>query len=175
VVLQRHLVARQHELTADGALAIDEARKRRRRQPHLGAEDAAHSRGEGGQAQGTARYGRIDIAAHLTAAAQRIADLFRRRAAALERDVHDADLAVDRNHQVLVAERIGARRSAQHLAEIDALQAALKVECQRVLGGIDGAVEIDGAAVELAGQLGDLEQTVLQACLHVGVGDLERG
>ncbi len=74
---------------------------------------------------------------------------------------------------MLVAEDILARRAAQHLTEINALQRARHVDRHRILRGIDGASEVDGAAIELSSELGHLEHAVAQGRVHVGIGHLE--
>ena len=57
---------------------------------------------------------------------------------------------------------------------MNALKAALEIKRQRRLGRIDGSGEIDRASKELAGQLGNLDDSVLQRCRQVAVVDPER-
>src|SRR5215207_4763619 len=111
--------------------------------------------GERREAQRALGHNGIERTRDLATAGERIADLLGGATAAAHGDVHDVDLAVDRHRQVVVAEAVGAGRAAQHLAEIDALQVALEVDDQRALGGVEGAAEVHGAAIELAGELGD--------------------
>ena len=68
----------------------------------------------------------------------------------------------------------GDEKTAQHLAEIDSPQRARQIDHDGAARRIDGAGEIDGPAVELAGEPGDLQHAVAQVRLQVGIAHLER-